>query len=534
VIFFKGFRPKFLNQFLDKQVQIVLIIFLLIGIRDFDDYGVSTDEKQQRLIGFVNLKYILNVLFPGRTWLRLNDVPELSSFGDSIFGPTFELFLVVVELILKPADSKSIFELRHLLTHLFFLSAVYTFAMTMKLLFRNHLITFLSIMLFVCNPRIYSESFYNSKDVILMSFFMITISLFARWSYNANLQNLILLGVGVGATTSIRISGVIWVPLVIFFLITSSFNDNLKLTDKIRDICYFLFSIGSTLVVLFPYLWSNPLKNFAIALFKFANYPSNLDMLYEGEVINSDQLPTDYFFKWFFITTPLFISTLLIISVPIVAISVIVHFRQVSFEKFFRLMLISLAVPGISLIGILAMKSSIYNGWRHLYYIYPFLMLIILIGVNFALQRIHLTLRFVSIFFLLIAIFGSINWQQRYSPLSSLYFNQLASKETEKSFDIDYWGIANEILIRKILSDSIGENVMLYNLNNTPIMSSLDMLNSKERSRVSFVSQATLANYLVETFQVDRKEAFDPIPKNAKLWYELKIEEYVVARIYKL
>jgi hypothetical protein len=154
-------------------------------------------------------------------------------------------------------------------------------------------------------------------------------------------------------------------------------------------------------------------------------------------------------------------------------------------------------------------------------------------GVHFALQRIHLTLRLVTIISLFIAIFSSFSWQQKYSPLSSLYFNQLTSNKTEKYFDIDYWGISNEIIIRKILMDSSRENVKLYSLNNTPIKFSAAMLNPKEESRITFVTKATSANYLIETFQVDRQEAFDPLPENAKLWYELRIEKFVVAKIYK-
>ena len=82
--------------------------------------------------------------------------------------------------------------------------------------------------------------------------------------------------------------------------------------------------------------------------------------------------------------------------------------------------------------------------------------------------------------------------------------------------------------------DSSRENVKLYSLNNTPIKFSAAMLNPKEESRITFVTKATSANYLIETFQVDRQEAFDPLPENAKLWYELRIEKFVVAKIYKL
>ena len=55
---------SFLN--LNKNIYILafFLIFFLIGIFIFSDYGISIDEDKTRLNGFISLEYIFKIFIP--------------------------------------------------------------------------------------------------------------------------------------------------------------------------------------------------------------------------------------------------------------------------------------------------------------------------------------------------------------------------------------------------------------------------------------------------------------------------------------
>ena len=63
-------------------VLLLYAIFLLISIIAFDDFGISVDEWELRILGFSNLKYIIS-LFSLSKANELNNImliPELSDY----------------------------------------------------------------------------------------------------------------------------------------------------------------------------------------------------------------------------------------------------------------------------------------------------------------------------------------------------------------------------------------------------------------------------------------------------------------------
>ena len=89
---------------------IVVALFAVLGIAVVDDFGVSTDEFQQRFIAQENIDYALGA----------GDLPTHAS--DRYYGVAFEAPLILVERLLGLTDSRAILLSRHLLTHLFFLA----------------------------------------------------------------------------------------------------------------------------------------------------------------------------------------------------------------------------------------------------------------------------------------------------------------------------------------------------------------------------------------------------------------------------
>ena len=44
-------------------VTLIYLVFFTIGIFSYQDFGISVDEWDLRIMGFVNLKYIMEIFF---------------------------------------------------------------------------------------------------------------------------------------------------------------------------------------------------------------------------------------------------------------------------------------------------------------------------------------------------------------------------------------------------------------------------------------------------------------------------------------
>lgn len=88
----------------------------IIALISFDEYGISWDEEAQRKTGIVNYEYIFS------------NSQELLTWFDRDYGVAFELPLIILEKVLNLTDSRDIFFMRHLVTHLFFLVGCFFFS----------------------------------------------------------------------------------------------------------------------------------------------------------------------------------------------------------------------------------------------------------------------------------------------------------------------------------------------------------------------------------------------------------------------
>ncbi|HPS48771.1 MAG TPA: hypothetical protein PKX37_09840, partial [Flexilinea sp.] len=105
----------------------VFIIFFVIGLLIFDDYGVTVDEPIERQTSLVNLKFILQDLLHKKLPEELSVIPELQSYKDKYYGVLLQFPTVLFEYFTNfRYDISSIFKLRHLWTFLnFYISVIF-------------------------------------------------------------------------------------------------------------------------------------------------------------------------------------------------------------------------------------------------------------------------------------------------------------------------------------------------------------------------------------------------------------------------
>ena len=198
------------------------------------------------------------------------------------------------------------FLLRHFLTFLiFFISTVYFFYLLKIHLKTNNFLSLLGVLILISTPRIFSNSFYNGKDILFLSLIIIATFYCLNLLKNFNKKNLFLACLFCAFASNIRIMG-IYLP-VLTYIFYVFLPDDQKLKKNINFFLYFFLGYFLILYITWPFLWLNPLENFFLILKESASYPIHWDfeILYLGNYLSPENLPWHYFFIWFLSTTPI-------------------------------------------------------------------------------------------------------------------------------------------------------------------------------------------------------------------------------------
>ena len=117
----------------------IYFVFFIIGILSYQDFGISIDEWDLRLMGFVNLKYIMDIFFHNSSG-KLDEIlliPKISDYSSNTHGVVFALPMAFVEYFFDITDSQKYYFIRHYFNHLIFLTANFYFFLLVKEKFNN-------------------------------------------------------------------------------------------------------------------------------------------------------------------------------------------------------------------------------------------------------------------------------------------------------------------------------------------------------------------------------------------------------------
>jgi len=409
------------------------IFYFFLGVSVFHHYGISWDESTSRDNGIVAYQYVTGQ----------ND--DLLTYSDRDYGTAFELPLFIIEKAVGVTSSQQTYFLRHFFTFLFFFVSVVFFYKIASSRFGSG-IAFLGVIFLVLSPRIFADSFYNSKDIVLLSGMIIAVSTFLSFTKKPNLPHAMFHAMACAFVVDIRIPGLIILPITFSFFIIDTFllsKRRLWRTRLIMLFVFFLLFLG--FVILFwPYLWSDPIKNFMSAFSSFSHFTRLSDtVLYLGNYFPDKYVPWHYPIVWIGISTPLIYLFLFLLGVGYTTYR---FFRNMStFYKNYRQDLLFLTWFFGPLLIVIGLNSTLYDGWRQLYFIYPSLILIALIGFEallyFNKNRFHLmTIVFVLCSVNLISVLCFMTFNH---PHQHLYFNELVGgmENAKQYFELDYWGL---------------------------------------------------------------------------------------------
>ena len=345
----------------------VCALFLLVGLATAGDYGLHRDEPIQRRIAQANWNYLRGQAASVAEGLRV--------YSDRIYGVAFELPLLLAQQTLGLTADPAIHRLRALLTHLFFIIGGYFCYRLAWRLFDNRWIALFALLIFLLHPRLYADSFINSKDLPFLSMFIIALYLLERAFRRDTVGAFILLGIAVGLLTNLRIMGIMLFAAALGMrgLDLGYAGDWPERKAILRTAGLFALAAGLTWYAAAPYAWTHPVDYLAASLEFTVHHPNVEWHLFQGARIYSTELPPQYNAVWFGITTPPLI--LLLGGVGIVAVLARGVARPGAVFRNNRLRLQGLLLACFLLPPAAAalLGSNHYSDWRHFYFLYaPF------------------------------------------------------------------------------------------------------------------------------------------------------------------
>jgi hypothetical protein len=480
----------------------VLGLLLCIGLLAFDDYGISVDEPAQREhAGVVTYEYL------GDVWAekRILEYPESNPYG-----PVFSLSAVFVEKTLGLTDSRDIYMARHLWGFLFFFVATFFFYRLCKGLFGSWRLGLLGVALLVLSPRIFGHAFFNPKDSPFMALFLIAMYTLFRLQTRPSVGLAVLHGLATALAIDMRIAGV-FVPALTGVVLGVDFlhpDNRPRRRALIAAGAVFLCALSVFVVLFWPRLWSAPVGSFVHSFSVMSDYPLEGTVLYIGDYVDRGAVPWHYIPLWVLLTTPL-VHVVFFLG-GLIAAAFILAGRSEKPPLARRHVWVILAW----LLGpwlIVALRgSTLYDGWRHLYFIYPAFALLSLLGVTALVRYLRARGRgFLSRHagaIIAVAVFlGLANtavFMARSHPHQHVYFNALVGgvSGAKRLFDLDYWGTSYRQGLEYVLANDPSDRIAVM-APNPPMEYNFAILRPEERRRLVHVEEFAKAKYFLGNFK---------------------------------
>ena len=496
---------------IQKYILILMFaVFIIVGLFIASDYGLPWDDYLQQYIGQNNYE------------LAVNGSQKIFDTADQFYGSAIELPFYAIGKIFN-LYSTGIY-VRHLLTNLYFIFSLFILFKLVLKLFRNYNLAIIAVLFLYLSPRIFAHSFFNTKDIPFMSAFIISIYTMYNMLDNPNRKNIFLHAFASAFLIDVRIIGVL-IPVL---TIGMSLIYKLLKVRKTKVLSALLWYFGVMVLFIFamwPALWYHP-SIFLRSFVQMSKFPWNGLVLFNGNMESALDLPWNYIPVWIGISTPLIISLLYITGVFELIISAIKSYKQyLDYNKLFVFVLTLIPIGLFILFNIL--HSTFYDGWRHLFFLYP----LILIGAIQALYFIVNNVKFEKyIYIIVIALMIFPLWKIiNLHPYQQTYFNAFVDNGKDKihnNWEMDYWGLSYKEGFEKILELDNSDTIRVI-VANISANSNWKLVNDKE-ARIILVTDISKANYFISNYR------FHPQKYDYNMVDSICVERSLILGIFKL
>jgi hypothetical protein len=513
----------------------LFFLILLAGLISYQDYGISWDEFFDMDRGIVNYNYV----FSGDQ--------TLLSYHSRDYGSFFELFLIILDRTEGFQDFTHSFLLRHFVNFLLFYCSLLFFFLLCKDHFGDWRVGLFGVIMLFLSPRIFADSFYNTKDIPFMSFCIISVYTLRKLAKEQNLRTIVAHALASAMAIDLRVAGVL-IPAITLVLLRRKASGTIKTTLS------YLLLLGFFTVLLWPTLWSNPLENFRTSFISMSNFRADGEVKYLGSYVNVKDLPWHYIPIWIGITTP----PLYLVGFVFGLFALVgeINYARLS-SKYDALEddFIFFMWTVTPVLAVILLKSTLYGGWRHLYFIYPAVIILSLKGGLLLLKhlKIHLqdkTYDIITVIMGALVVVSTLNtaiWIVNNHPYENVYFNSITALfgPASNNFDLDYWGLSYRQGLEHILKNDNAEKIPVFMVNHhLSGGSNILILPPEQLRRIALIKYADASKYYVTNFQGRENEKLAPFselefhtPENMtlrfNLVYSIDVDDVRILGVYK-
>jgi hypothetical protein len=528
--------------------QIAFFFLFLLGIYFSKDFGVSWDEPYHRNSGKLTAAYLVKMI--GLS--EILNVPKAISEPDFYgYGTVFDTFCFVFENIFSLNEYKEFYLLRHALNYFVYFIGIYFFYLFIMKIYRDPIISFFLTMFYLLHPRLLGHSFFNGKDSIAQALVACSLcSIYAVFK-KKDIRMSITAGFIVGLAIITRIPLLFFPFLVVPLIFFQNFYDKSKLYFSYNGFFLILSFIGTLFFSSYlfqPAFWGASISDLNSIFSAFKNFSWTGYNYYFGDFISAQDLPWHYIPAWILVTTPLTYLIFLIIGLIKIFRETINNFND---ETLFNLFMLSSFI--LPILVIIILNSTLYDGWRHVFFVYPFIAYIMGIGFFSLYQFVQSKYNLSNKKILL--ILGTLTFCEpvfkivSMHPHQQVYFNIFAGKIPTKKFEGDYWGLSMREGLEWILENDSRELIKVSSNGRVARINGL-LLKRKDRKRIIFVNQeytdfwnskgekkTDKIDYFLTNYR--EKESKDVLIKNKKYFpylnevYNVKVDNMKILGVYK-
>ena len=401
---------------------VVTLLFVVLSA----DFGVTWDELPRHANGYVVLQHWL-----GRAPVDVSGTPR----GDW-YGALFDVSAILVHNVI----GGNVWIARHYTNAVFGGIGVLASGLLAARLFGLRAGLAATLLLAV-SPRYVADSMNNPKDLPLAA--LCAVGLFAFTALRPTPPFLtwraaLAIGTALALPLNIRPGALLYlgylgIAVAILHVRAGAWSARQLGSSAGRLIVVtVLVLIGGC--TFWPWAQENPFVRPFQALVSVSDFQWNGTMLFLGRVIRARDVPASYLPTWMLVTIP-----------PVVlaggALSVVAAFVA---ERTNRQLIAGLwLVVLIPIIAAIALGSTLYDGWRHMLFTYPPLVVLAAAGWHLVYDRLstHQARAAMAALFAL-GCLEPIVFMVRNHPHDAVYFNAFVGgpRGAAGRFDMDYWG----------------------------------------------------------------------------------------------
>jgi hypothetical protein len=417
--------------------------------------------------------------------------PELLSHPDRYYNLWYETLLVRLQYA---DDTRAIYLTRHRVNFLCLALGVFFFFLTARRLLRDWKAALLAAVFLGFSPRIFADGFYNTKDIPFLAFFCVSSFTLLSFLRRQNALTTLAHALATALLVTLRMAGL----MVVGFSLVGLAAQGTALMHQVKlkgdfwrgwliplsrlagwGALYGSLALAG-IVALLPSVWQDPVGGLVAALREAGNFPWGGSVLYFGSYIPASNLPWHYLLVWIGITTPPLVLLGLVVGAAVALKDLFAPGAHSLWSR--GAAALALGWGFLPLFMVILLCAVVYDGWRHLFFAYPGLVLLAVGGLRVLWRFVSSHgrwLRAAAVSAGLILLLQPAAFMLRYHPTQNLYFNFLAApgfnlpaadlllglpdmQVVKERFETDYWGLTYRPLFDELLRRDDSPVISLY------------------------------------------------------------------------